>query len=218
MGCTSTVPKGLPGFAGSGHPPLRNSRNWRTSSPIGSAVLMRAILGAPPSGALRASKFVPDEFVWNARAYWNVMPRTASLSGDAVDDDAMSQLCGHSITYRIAVGPQSGRKVFTLQTLPAGEPEDQVGDTVGKVTGFSLHAGVAVRADEHQKLERLCRYVSRPAVSEKRLSLTSGGNIRYQLKTPLPKMAPPTWSLFRASCPTPYGPAFGCSKSLQAIL
>jgi len=31
---------------------------------------------------------------------------------------------------------------------------------------------------------RLCRYISRPAVSEKRLSLTSNGNIRYQLKTP----------------------------------
>jgi hypothetical protein len=30
----------------------------------------------------------------------------------------------------------------------------------------------------------LCRYISRPAVSEKRLSLTSAGSIRYQLKTP----------------------------------
>ena len=104
------------------------------------------------------------------------------LSGDAVHDDPMSQLCGHSITYRIAVGPQAGRKVFTLQTLPASdEPFD---DGVGKVAGFSLHAGVATRADERKKLERLCRYISRPAVSEKRLSLTPNGNIRYQLKTP----------------------------------
>ncbi|MCQ6627840.1 transposase, partial [Escherichia coli] len=53
-----------------------------------------------------------------------------------------------------------------------------------KVAGFSLHAGVAARADERKKLERLCRYISRPAVSEKRLSLTRGGNVRYQLKTP----------------------------------
>ena len=29
------------------------------------------------------------------------------------------QLLSSSITYRIAVGPQQGRKVFTLQTLPA---------------------------------------------------------------------------------------------------
>jgi hypothetical protein len=43
---------------------------------------------------------------------------------------------------------------------------------------------VAVRADERKQLERLCRYVSRPAVSEKWLSLTPNGNIRYPLKTP----------------------------------
>jgi hypothetical protein len=31
---------------------------------------------------------------------------------------------GHSITYRIAVGPRVGRKVFRLQTLPACDPEE----------------------------------------------------------------------------------------------
>jgi hypothetical protein len=104
------------------------------------------------------------------------------LAGDGLETGPMEQLLGSSITYRIAVGPQQGRKVFTLQTLPAcDEPFD---DGVGKVAGFSLHAGVAARADQRQKLERLCRYISRPAISEKRLSLTPNGNIRYQLKTP----------------------------------
>ena len=37
---------------------------------------------------------------------------------------------------------------------------------------------------ERQKLQRLCRYISRPAVSKKRLSLSPNGNIRYRLKTP----------------------------------
>jgi hypothetical protein len=55
---------------------------------------------------------------------------------------------------------------------------------VGKVAGFSLHAGVAAKAHERAKLERLCRYIARSAVSEKRLSLTANGNVRYQLKTP----------------------------------
>ena len=60
---------------------------------------------------------------------------------------------------------------------------------LAKQAGFSLHAGVAARADQRDKLDRpggvpLCRYISRPAVSEKRLSLTAGGQIRYQLKTP----------------------------------
>ena len=43
---------------------------------------------------------------------------------------------------------------------------------------------MAARAGERKKLERLCRYISRPAVSEKRLSLTANGNVRYQLKSP----------------------------------
>jgi hypothetical protein len=64
-------------------------------------------------------------------------------------------------TYRIALGPQQGAKcspkattVGTLQTLPACEPDDYA-DTAGKVSGFSLHAGVAARSDERKKLERL---------------------------------------------------------------
>jgi len=94
----------------------------------------------------------------------------------------MGQSLGSSITYRIAIGPQRGRKVFTLQTLSAcSEPFD---DGVGKVAGFLLHAGVAARTDERQKLERLCRYISRPAIAEQRLSLLLNGNVRYQLKTP----------------------------------
>jgi hypothetical protein len=104
------------------------------------------------------------------------------LAGEAVDEDPMSQLLGSSITYRIAVGPQAGRKVFTLQTLSACDPEDQIGDTVGKVAGFSLHAGVAAKAHERSKLERLCLYISRPAVCEKRLSLTVQGKVRYDVK------------------------------------
>ncbi len=72
--------------------------------------------------------------------------------------------------------------MFTLQTVPScHEPFD---DQVGKMAVFSLHAGVAARAHERQKLERLCRYIARPAVSEKRLSLLGNGNVRYELKTP----------------------------------
>ena len=36
----------------------------------------------------------------------------------------------------------------------------------------------------HRILARLCRYITRPAVSTERLSLTAQGNIRYRLKTP----------------------------------
>ena len=46
------------------------------------------------------------------------------------------------------------------------------------------HAGVASEAHEHEKLEHLCRTITRAAVSTERLSLTAQGNIRYRLKTP----------------------------------
>jgi hypothetical protein len=105
------------------------------------------------------------------------------LQLEGMDEDPMQQLIGCSVSYRIAVGPQQGRKVFTLQTLPAIEEDDRYAQ-VAKEAGFSLHAGVAAQAWERDKLERLCRYISRPGVSDKRLSLTSAGNIRYQLKTP----------------------------------
>ena len=106
------------------------------------------------------------------------------LTLDLQDDDSMQQLQGHSITYRIAVGPKQGRKVFTLQTIPSWEDDDFGSNQVGKIAGFSLHAGVATKTRERKKLERLCRYISRPAVSEKRLALTSHGKVRYALKTP----------------------------------
>jgi len=101
------------------------------------------------------------------------------LSEEALDEGPMNALLGHSVTYRIAVGPHAGRKVFSLQTLPSS---DEPG--TDKVAGFSLHAGVAARANERDKLERLCRYITRPALSEKRLSLTENGQVRYELKTP----------------------------------
>ena len=43
---------------------------------------------------------------------------------------------------------------------------------------------VAAAAYRRAKLERLCRYIARPALATERLSLAGQGNIRYRLKTP----------------------------------
>jgi hypothetical protein len=104
------------------------------------------------------------------------------LTDSAGGDDGMDALRMSSITYRIATGKSAGRKVVTLQTLP-GDDGSLEGDA-GKVGGFSLHAGVAAEAHESHKLEKLCRYITRPAISEKRLSISSQGRVRYELKTP----------------------------------
>ena len=62
------------------------------------------------------------------------------------DDDAMRQIQEHSITYRIAVGEQQGKKVLTLQTLPPSDNESTEAQ-IGQIAGFSLHAGIMVRRD-----------------------------------------------------------------------
>ena len=105
------------------------------------------------------------------------------LSLEHLEENPLRQVHGHSITYRIAIGPQQGKKVFTLQTLLPREGDDRFSQ-VAKAGGFSLHAGVATQAHQRSKLERICRYVARPAVSEKRLALTRDGRVRYELKTP----------------------------------
>ena len=46
-----------------------------------------------------------------------------SLLLDGFDDDVNNEIQGSSITYRIAVGSQRGKKVFTLKTLPARDEE-----------------------------------------------------------------------------------------------
>jgi len=61
------------------------------------------------------------------------------LTEDAFEADALTPLHSASITYRIALGPQQGRKVFTLQTLLASE--DDLPSTVGKEAGFSPPQG-----------------------------------------------------------------------------
>jgi hypothetical protein len=138
---------------------------------------------------------------------------SAFLTDDAGDDATMDALRMSSITYRIASGPHAGRKVATLQTLPA-DADSLEGDAcpeqsrwacpeqsrracpeqsrracpeqsrrAGQVggpstllrTGVSLHAGVAAQAHERDKLERLCRYIARPAIAEKRLSIRRHG-------------------------------------------
>ena len=74
-----------------------------------------------------------------------------------------------------------------LQTIPAREEEYST-EQLGRIGGFSLHggglpSGVSVNTRERKKLERLCRYISCPALSEARLELTDQGMLRYALKS-----------------------------------
>ena len=105
------------------------------------------------------------------------------LSGTMTDNE-MTEHQSYSIHYRIAAGPQKGKKVFSIQTRPPVVEEPKNNELQAAHSGFSLHAGVRALAHERDKLERLCRYILRPPVAMHRLSLTPSGHICYQLKTP----------------------------------
>ena len=120
------------------------------------------------------------------------LSRTGLIEADAEnsylsDSSADGEMTGHqtfSIMYRISTGFQKGKKIFSVQTRPPIVDEEKNFGLLGKVEGFSLHAGVAAKAHQRDKLERLCRYISRPPVAAHRLSLTTSGKICYELKTP----------------------------------
>ena len=70
---------------------------------------------------------------------------------------------------------------MVLKALPDGDHNSKTG-LVAKNSGFSLHAGVATKAHERDNLEKICRYIARPAVEEERLSINAIGDVIYKFK------------------------------------
>jgi hypothetical protein len=85
--------------------------------------------------------------------------------------------CGRRI-----LGPDAGRPLLRLgdrvdpEDLPTGKPQCLC------IAGVSLHAAVAVPARDRRRLERLCRYVARPAVASGRLARVDDGRLLCRLK------------------------------------
>ncbi len=98
-------------------------------------------------------------------------------------EDTFSRLQASSVTYRFATGPSKGKKAMTLKSVPDTDHSAKFG-LVAKNSGFSLHAGVATDAHEREKLEKVCRYIARPAVAEGRLSQNLDGDVIYKFKKP----------------------------------
>ena len=50
--------------------------------------------------------------------------------------------------------------------------------------GFSLHAATRIAGPDQRGLERLCRYVARPALASGRLGILDAGHLSFVLKAP----------------------------------
>jgi hypothetical protein len=104
---------------------------------------------------------------------------------DLESGSTLEHLAAAAVRYRIAVGPIAGRKTLTLRTPGAvsGAREAAKPLTAARA-GFSLNAALACKDHERDKLERLCRYVSRGPIALERLSVDGDGLVVYALKHP----------------------------------
>jgi hypothetical protein len=99
-------------------------------------------------------------------------------------DNPLKALQAASCTYRIALGPRAGQKVLSLQTVASGDENTKSKRTLcTEAHGFSLHAAVRCGAHQRQELERLCRYITRPAIANERLSRNATGQVVLQLES-----------------------------------
>ena len=80
---------------------------------------------------------------------------------DLEPGSSLDHLQAASIAYRIAIGPHAGRKALTLYSVP---PLDEIPNNplLARVAGFSLHAATICAAYQRTRMERLCRYITRP--------------------------------------------------------
>ncbi len=107
----------------------------------------------------------------------------AEPDADGEEARTLRPLQAAAITYRIAFGPRAGQKVLSLRgAMPREDAARQ--RLCADIDGFSLHAAVRVEAHERKRLEQLCRYITRPALSDERVQLNAAGQVELKLKTP----------------------------------
>jgi hypothetical protein len=105
-----------------------------------------------------------------------------SYLADIEVDNPLRSLQAAACTYRVAYGPRAGQKVLCLQTV-SRRREYAAPALCANAHGFSLHAGVRSGAGARKTLERLCRYITRPAIANARLERDGAGDVVLQLKS-----------------------------------
>jgi len=102
---------------------------------------------------------------------------------DQVQDELLPELQAASVQSRIAMGERRGQRVRRLGAMEQSDFKAELkGPLCAVSAGFSLHAEVYCAPWERHKLEKLCRYIARPAVAEERLKLLPSGDITLKLK------------------------------------
>ena len=102
---------------------------------------------------------------------------------DLEPQNVIDEFAAASVRYRIAAGPGAGQRTLTLRSPALARPATPKPLTVNH-QGFSINAAVACTAQQRSKLERIARYIARPAVALERLSVDHDGRVVLELKQP----------------------------------
>ena len=112
------------------------------------------------------------------------MDDQAALEDMAARSPELASAQAASIQGRLAFGPRRGQRVTRLgraagpgTSAPFTQPSRP---DCAAHDGFSLHAGVCVTGTDREGLERLCRYVARPAIATERLSELPDGEGSFE--------------------------------------
>jgi hypothetical protein len=89
---------------------------------------------------------------------------SALPSEDMIQEELLPELQAASVQSRIALGDRRGQRVRRLGALESADFQPELkGPLCAVSAGFSLHAAVYCAPWERDKLEKLCRYITRPA-------------------------------------------------------
>ncbi|MCP4846138.1 MAG: transposase, partial [Actinomycetia bacterium] len=95
-------------------------------------------------------------------------------------DDGQELVQAASLAGRVGLGRRAGRR--TRRVVLVGGREVRLPARCGVFGGYNLHAGVWVGPRDRVGLERLARYVCRPALAKSRLERRADGHVVLRLK------------------------------------
>jgi len=111
------------------------------------------------------------------------LAREVGIDGDSDSEpELLALINAASVEGRAALPAEKSPPALRLGRRRESPRAFVPGSLCADHEGFSLHALVLVPAGERERLEHLCRYVARPAIATKRLSLAPNGRVIYRLR------------------------------------
>jgi hypothetical protein len=101
-----------------------------------------------------------------------------------LDEPTLADFFSASIQGFIATGYRAGQRVERYGGFDGLPTVEVLASRSAQIDGFSLHANTGLPAGDRDRLERVSRYMVRPAAAYDRFDRRPDGKITYELKRP----------------------------------